>query len=64
MALDGVFLNQVKNELSALLIGGRVDKIYQPSREEIVFQIKTRNGVERLLFSTSAGMARVSYNFV
>lgn len=59
MALDGVFLNQVKNELSALLIGGRVDKIYQPSREEIVFQIKTRNGVERLLFSTSAGMARV-----
>ena len=59
MALDGVFLNCVKKELSSKLIGGRVDKIYQPSREEVVFQMRTYDGNVKLVFSTSAGTARV-----
>lgn len=58
MALDGVFLRLVKNELSPL-IDGRVDKIYQPSREELVIGIRTRDGSYRLLFNTGAGTARV-----
>ena len=58
MALDGVFLRQVKNEL-APLIGGRVDKIHQPSREELLITIRTREGAFRLLFNTGAGTARV-----
>lgn len=58
MALDGVFLRLVKNELSSL-IGGRVDKIYQPSREELLFGIRTREGNFKLLFNTGAGAARV-----
>lgn len=58
MALDGVFLRLVKNEL-APLIGGRVEKIYQPSREELLFGIRTREGAYKLLFNTGAGTARV-----
>lgn len=58
MALDGVFLNCIKNELSPF-IGGRVDKIYQPSREEVVFQFRIYGGSSKLVFSTSAGTARV-----
>ena len=58
MALDGVFLRLVKDQLSPL-IGGRVDKIHQPSREEILFTIRTRDGSYRLLFNTGAGSARV-----
>lgn len=58
MALDGVFLRLVKNEL-APLIGGRVEKIHQPSREELLFGIRTRNGAYKLLFNTGAGTARV-----
>ena len=58
MALDGVFLNQVKNELTPL-IGGRVDKIHQPSREELLITLRTRDGAYRLLFNTGAGTARV-----
>jgi len=58
MALDGVFLRQVKNELSPL-IGGRVDKIHQPSREELLISLRTRDGAYRLLFNTGAGTARV-----
>lgn len=64
MALDGAFLYMVKKELEPL-IGGRVDKISQPSREEIVITLRTRggnrsgSGYEKLLFSAAAGSARV-----
>ncbi len=58
MALDGAFLNRVKKELEPL-IGGRVDKISQPSREEIIIAFRTRGGNEKLFFSAAAGSARV-----
>ncbi len=58
MALDGVFLGIVKNEISVLL-DGRVDKIHQPSREEILITFRTREGGYKLLINTSAGGARV-----
>lgn len=58
MALDGIFLHLIKNELSPL-IGGKVDKIYQPSREELVIALRHRSGLTRLLLSASAGSARV-----
>ena len=58
MALDGAFLYMVKKELEPL-VGGRVDKISQPSREEIVMTLRTRGGNEKLLFSAAAGSARV-----
>jgi len=58
MALDGIFLNIVKEELEPL-IGGRVDKISQPAREEIIITFRTRGGNEKLFFSASAGSARV-----
>ncbi len=58
MALDGIFLSLVKKELMCL-VGGRVDKIYQPSREETVFSIRTREGAFKLLFNASAMNARV-----
>lgn len=58
MALDGAFLYAVKQELD-FLIGGRIDKIYQPSREEIILSIRTSQGGFKLLISASASSARV-----
>lgn len=58
MALDGAFLYAVKTELMPL-IGGRVDKIHQPSREEILITIRTRSGAKKLYISANAGSARV-----
>lgn len=59
MALDGIYLSKLKEEF-APLIGGRVDKIHQPSREEILIALRTReNGVKRLIINTGAGSARV-----
>ncbi len=58
MALDGAFLYAVKTELQPL-VGGRVDKIYQPSREEIVITIRTKQGAKKLYISANASSARV-----
>lgn len=58
MALDGAFLHIVKNELTPL-IGGRIDKIHQPSREEILLSLRTRSGAAKILISASAASARV-----
>jgi len=58
MALDGAFLYAVKNELQPL-VGGRIDKIHQPSREEVIISIRTRSGSKKLYISANAGSARV-----
>lgn len=58
MALDGAFLYAVKCELE-ILKGSRVDKIHQPSREEIIINMRTQNGAKKLYMSSSADSARV-----
>lgn len=58
MALDGAFLYAVKNEMKQL-VGGRVEKISQPSREEIIISIRTRQGSKKLYISANAGSARI-----
>ena len=62
MSLDGAFLHCVKEELSAL-IGARVDKISQPSREEVIVSLRMLGGEDRsarkILFSAGGTAARV-----
>src|SRR5574344_1161684 len=60
MSLDGAFLSLVRDELTGKnLVGGRVDKIHQPSREEITMTIRTYGGAEKLLFSANPASARI-----
>lgn len=60
MSLDGAFLHIVKNELMPL-IGSRVDKVYQPSREELVISLRTlRDGAKKLILSANSVSARVN----
>ncbi len=58
MALDGAFLHCIRDELLAL-IGTRIDKIYQPSRDELVLSFRGKGGAVKVLFSASADAARV-----
>ncbi len=58
MALDGAFLYCIAGDL-APLIGSRIDKIYQPGRDELVLSFRGKSGVVRVLFSVSADSARV-----
>ncbi|MGN0687073.1 MAG: NFACT family protein [Oscillospiraceae bacterium] len=60
MSLDGAFLHIVRNELMPL-VGSRVDKVYQPSREEIVLLLRTpRDGAKKLILSANSMSARVN----
>ena len=60
MSLDGTFLSCIVNEmLSAGLIGGRIDKIYQPSREEVILSIRSAGKHNKLLISANSMSARV-----
>lgn len=58
MALDGAFLHCIRDEL-LVLIGTRIDKIYQPSRDELVLSFRGKGGAVKVLFSASADAARV-----
>lgn len=58
MALDGAFLYAVKSELTGL-IGGRIDKIAQPAKEELIITFRALGGNRKLLMSASANSARV-----
>ncbi len=58
MALDGAFLHCIAEELNPL-IGTRIDKIYQPGRDELVLSFRGKGGAVRVLFSVSADAARV-----
>lgn len=59
MALDGAFLYLTAAELRETLLGARVDRISQPSREELVITFRFKGGSRRVLFSANPSSPRV-----
>ena len=59
MALDGAFLRHIKTELEEALINSKADKIYQPSRDELVISMRSREGAKKLFISARPGSARI-----
>ena len=61
MALDGALLRHIKKEIEEHAIGAKVDKIYQPNREEMVLSLRTRSDSLKLLMSARANSARIHF---
>ena len=61
MALDGLTLHFLKEEIGSALIGSRLEKLHQPSREELVLVFRTRNGARRLLLSARAQAPKIHF---
>lgn len=59
MALDGIFLHLLSEELKEILLGAKVDKIHQTQKTELVFTMRTRSGAYRLLVSASGNAPRL-----
>src|SRR5690554_7674287 len=59
MALDGVLLSGIINELSNTIVSGRVDKIYQTEKDELQLIIRNKGTNYRLLISASANHPRI-----
>ncbi len=60
MPFDGAFLYCMSNELMEAL-DCHIDKIYQPSKEELVFLLRKKGFVKRLLINIKSGSARVHF---
>lgn len=61
MPLDAVCLLGTVREIDARIVGGRIDKIYQPERDEIVLSIRLMHGGVKLLLSVGAGAPRMHF---
>ncbi len=59
MSFDGLVMSAIKHELNNTLIGGRVEKIYQPLPAEVVLIIHRDRTKHRLLISADPRDARV-----
>lgn len=60
MALDGVFLRHIKKELSEALLNARVDKVFQPNRDELILAFRGFDAAHKLLISARANSARIN----
>ena len=61
MALDGIFLHHLRNEIADGALGSRIDKIHQPSKEEVILTMRSREGSKKLLLSCRPDSARIHF---
>ena len=58
MPFDGFTLGLIARELDAALTGGRINRIIQPERDEIILTVRSDGQNRQLLLSASANCAR------
>ncbi len=61
MALDGIFLRKVRTELINEAVGLRVDRVNQPTKDEIVLNLRGRSVNKKLLLCVRADSPRVHF---
>lgn len=59
MAMDSITVRALTVELNALLSGGRIDKIYQPERGEVVLGVRAGGENYKLLLCANPSFPRV-----
>jgi predicted ribosome quality control (RQC) complex YloA/Tae2 family protein len=59
MSFDGLFTRAMCHELAETLVGGRINKIHQPYKQEIVLLVRSKGQNYRLLLSAHPSYARV-----
>lgn len=64
MAFDTLCVKKIVEELNSTVIGGRIDKVHQPEKDELMVGIRTFEGGFKLVLSASANNARVHFSDV
>lgn len=59
MAFDGIVLNQITTELNSCLIGGKINKVYEPNNNEIILGIYSNGKNYALLCNISSNSYRL-----
>ena len=61
MPLDGITVRALVHEFTNILLNGKIDKVYQPQRDELVLTIRNNGQKHRLLMSASSNSPRVHF---
>ncbi len=59
MALDAILLSALVKELAPKLEGGRIDKVQQPERDQVMISLRNNGENMRLLINAGAGSGRI-----
>lgn len=59
MAFDGIVTMAVACQLQSSITSGKIEKIYQPEADELIFNIHTKQGKVKLYASVNSAAARV-----
>lgn len=61
MALDGIFLSSIINELSTSILNSKINKVNQPEKDEIILNIRQGKTHRNLLISASSNYPRIHF---
>ncbi len=64
MAFDGVTISAVVKQLNDNVLNGRIDKIYQPEKDEIILNIRSFKSVYKLMLTSNPQSPRIGFTFV
>ncbi len=59
MAFDGIITRKMAEELKTLLNGGKIDKVQQPAKDELLITVHTKSGNHKLFSSASSSAPRI-----
>lgn len=61
MAFDTICVKKTVEELNSAILGGRIDKIHQPEKDELTIFVRSLSGNKKLVISASANNARIHF---
>ena len=61
MAFDAGMLACTLSEIRRVALGARIEKVYQPERDEIVLQMRSFEGGRRLCINAGSGNSRIGF---
>ena len=61
MPLDAITIYALANELKCAIVGSKIDKVQQPSRDTLILSLRGNGRNEKILLSAGSGTARVHF---
>ena len=49
MSFDGIITRSIVSEMNKNILGGKIEKVYQPEADELVFNIHSKTGNFKLV---------------
>ncbi len=59
MAFDGTVISSIVDECNEKLAGGRIDKIYQPEKDELIVSVRNNKVTYKLLITVQSTISRL-----